>query len=59
MALDAGMLSFLLGEINQQLSGGRIEKIYQPAKDEIILVVRKEGKTSRLAVPVRAFVSQR
>lgn len=50
MALDAGMLSFLLGEINQQLSGGRIEKIYQPAKDEIILVVRKEGKTSRLLI---------
>ncbi len=50
MALDAGMLSFLLGEINQQLGGGRIEKIYQPAKDEIILVVRKEGKTSRLLI---------
>jgi len=48
MALDAGMLSFLLFEINEQLGGGRVEKIYQPAKDEIQLMIRKEGKTSRL-----------
>ena len=48
MALDAGMLSFLLCEINEQLGGGRVEKIYQPAKDEIQLMIRKEGKTSRL-----------
>lgn len=50
MALDAGMLSFLLREINDQLCGGRIEKIYQPAKDEIIFMIRKDGKTSRLLV---------
>jgi len=50
VALDAGMLSFLLREINEQLGGGRVEKIYQPAKDEIQLMIRKEGKTSRLLI---------
>ncbi len=50
MALDAGMLSFILREINKRLSGGRVEKVYQPAKDEIILVIRKEGETYRLLI---------
>ncbi len=50
MALDAGMLSFLLREINEQLGGGRVEKIYQPAKDEIQLMIRREGKTARLLI---------
>ncbi|MBS5725058.1 MAG: NFACT family protein [Clostridiales bacterium] len=50
MALDAGMLSFLLREINERLSGGRVEKIYQPARDEIIFMIRREGETSRLLI---------
>lgn len=50
MALDAGMLSFILGEINEKLLGGRVEKVYQPAKDEIVLVIRKEGETYRLLI---------
>lgn len=50
MALDAGMLSFILGEINEQLIGGRVDKVYQPAKDEIVLIIRKEGETFRLLI---------
>lgn len=50
MALDAGMLSFIVEEINEKLSSGRVEKVYQPARDEIILVIRKEGETYRLLI---------
>lgn len=44
------MLSFLLQEVREQLCGGRVEKIYQPAKDEIIFVIRREGETFRLLI---------
>ena len=47
MAFDAGMLSFVTGEINDRAAGGKVEKIYQPARDEFIFVIR---------VPVRRTV---
>ncbi len=40
MAFDAGMLSCTLAEIRQAALGARIEKVYQPEKDEIILQMR-------------------
>ena len=50
MAFDAGMLSFVLSEINQKLTNGKVEKIYQPAKDELIFLIRNFGKTERLLI---------
>ena len=38
MAFDAGMVSFVVHEINECASGGKVEKIYQPARDEFIFV---------------------
>ena len=55
MAFDAGMLASVIHEISSVAGGGRIEKIYQPEKDEIILlagkghenyVLDKNGKTA-------------
>ena len=40
MAFDAGMLSCVIHEFKETAQGGRIEKIYQPEKDEIILQMR-------------------
>ncbi len=40
MAFDAAMLACIIREINNIAVGGRIEKIYQPEKDEIILQMR-------------------
>lgn len=48
MAFDAGMLAFVLKEINDKCAGGRVEKIYQPAKDEFVLIIRRFGETNRL-----------
>ena len=48
MALDACFLSFLTREINSRAAGARVEKIYQPGKDEVLLTLRAPGFKSRL-----------
>ena len=50
MAFDAGMLSFVLNEINTRSAGSKVEKIYQPARDEIIFVLRNFGTSERLLI---------
>lgn len=50
MAFDAGMLACSLHEIRTQAMGGRIEKIYQPEKDEIILQMRTQDGSKRLLI---------
>lgn len=40
MAFDAGMLACAAGEIRKTAAGGRIEKIFQPERDEIIIQLR-------------------
>lgn len=49
MPNDFMTLSALCGELNSTLCGGKIEKIYQPEKDEISLLVRI-GNTKRTLV---------
>lgn len=50
MAFDAGMLSFVVREINDKLAGAKIEKIYQPQKDEVVFVMKQGGDTLRLLI---------
>ncbi len=50
MAFDAGMLSCMVHEILSLGQGGRIEKIYQPERDEIILQMRTLGGGRRLLI---------
>lgn len=52
MAFDAGMVSFVTKEINETVTHGKVEKIYQPQKDEIILAIRCGGATHRLLINV-------
>ena len=40
MPLDAICLSAVVGEIRPQLIGSRIEKIQQPSRDQIVLLLR-------------------
>ena len=40
MPLDAICLTALLTELRGQLLGGKIDKIYQPGRDEIVMAVR-------------------
>ena len=49
MPLDALCLKAALGELSGELIGARVDKIYQPARDEIILSVRRE-RSQRLLI---------
>ncbi len=48
MALDAICLGAVLEELRPVLEGGRIDKIYQPSRDEVILAVRGAGENVKL-----------
>ena len=48
MALDGITISNINLELNNTILGGKIDKIYQPFKDEIILSIRNMGKTFKL-----------
>ena len=48
MAFDAGMLRFVTAELNEKLTGGKVDKIYQPSKTEVVLLVRCAGEDHRL-----------
>ena len=43
MALDGLAISALCHELNEKLSGGRIDKIHQPERDELVISVRCYG----------------
>ncbi len=48
MAFDAGMLACMVHEISTVAGGGRIEKIMQPERDEIVLQLRSTEGGKRL-----------
>ena len=50
MAFDAGMLACTLHEIRTVALGGRIEKVMQPEKDEIVLQMRTLEGGRRLLI---------
>ena len=50
MAFDAGLLAHIIKEINDKLSGGRVEKIYQPARDEFVFIIRSFNESHRLLI---------
>ncbi len=48
---DAGMLRAIVHEINSFVrEGAKVEKVYQPLKDEIDLVLRSAGENRRLCI---------
>ena len=48
MAFDAGLLRHIVNELNEKLSGGRVDKIYQPARDEVVFLIRNNSSDHRL-----------
>ncbi len=48
MALDACYLTYLTREIHERIADSRVEKIYQPGKDEIILNLRAPNLRTKL-----------
>ena len=50
MAFDATFLSGVLEEIRAAALGGRVEKLYQPARDTVVLLLRGEAGRVRLLI---------
>ena len=45
MAYDGMVTRAIANELNHRLSGGRVEKIYQPEREEVVLIIRtREGR---------------
>jgi len=52
MAFDASVIRCLTGELKQKLTGARIDKIHQPQKDELYIVLRSMSGNYRLIISV-------
>ena len=50
MAFDAGMLACCIHEIRELSLGARVEKVFQPGKDEIVLQMRSQKGGKRLLI---------
>lgn len=50
MAFDGFVTSGIARELNEKLKGGKIDKVYQPEKDEIILSIRTREGLFRLLI---------
>lgn len=48
MSFDGLFTHAMMMELQKVLTGGRITKIHQPYKNEIILIVRSQGKNYKL-----------
>ena len=54
MPMDGFTLGLVAGELNAALAGGRISKIVQPERDEILLTIRNEGVNRQLLLSATA-----
>ena len=54
MAFDGITVSAIKAEIEDKILGGRIDKVYQPEKDEIILGIRSMGQVYKLLLTSNA-----
>ena len=54
MALDGIFLYLLKNEISEKLVGSRVDKIYQPSKDELLFTFRTPEGTQKLLLSARA-----
>ncbi|MGM9680263.1 MAG: NFACT family protein [Eubacteriales bacterium] len=54
MAFDAGMVAAITGELRERLTLARIEKVHQPEKDEILLLLHSGRDNLRLTVSASA-----
>lgn len=54
MALDGMYLSFLVKQVNELLTGAKVDKIHQPTKNELVFIMRTRGGMHKLYFTVDA-----
>lgn len=58
MPFDAGVMSAVVCRLKQSAVGARVDKIYQPEKDEIVLSLRTSGENKKLLLSATAGASR-
>ena len=54
MPFDGLTLGLVARELDRALTGGRVNKIIQPERDEIVLTIRNEGENRQLLLSATA-----
>ncbi len=54
MALDAATLALVAAELKEQLLDAKVDKIYEPTRDELLITLRSWTKTFRLLLSARS-----
>ena len=54
MAFDGIVIANLVKDLKEKLEGGKINKIAQPEKDELLFTIKNNRETLRLLVSVNA-----
>ena len=53
MGLDGLFLYALKNELGSALVGAKVDKIHQPSKDELVLLLRQNNKNVKLLISIR------
>lgn len=54
MALDAATLALLAKELREKMLSARIDKIFQPTRDEVLIAMRSRTENFKLFVSARS-----
>lgn len=54
MAIDGAMLSLLRRELAERLVGSKVDKVQQPSREELVLIMRQPRGQARLLISTRA-----
>ena len=58
MPMDGVMLGFVARQLDTVLRAGRVDRVIQPEKDEIHLVIRAQGVNHRLVLSAAASAAR-
>ena len=50
MSLDGVFINSITNELDEKLTGGRVDKIHQPDKNELVLGIRNKGENFKLLI---------
>ena len=54
MPFDGIVTKCIVNELNDLLAGGRIDKVFQPESDEVVMLIRSKGQNHRLVASANA-----
>ena len=54
MALDAATLSLAAAQLKEALVDSRIDKIFEPTRDEVVITLRSRTQTHKLLLSARS-----